>query len=68
MRTRLELDDALVGRAMSLTGHVDIAKIVQEPLTAFVQGESARRLALRGGTEPEFGLPRRRRPELPSAE
>jgi Arc/MetJ family transcription regulator len=68
MRTTLELDDALVARAKSLTGHDDIAKIVQEALTALVQREGARRLALLGGTEPELGLPPRRRPELPSAD
>jgi hypothetical protein len=68
MRTSLKLDDALVVRAKSLTGHDDIAKIVQEALTVFVQRASARRLALLGGTERELRLPRRRRPDLPSAE
>jgi len=61
MRTTLDLDDALVARAKFLTGHDDIAKIVQEALTALVQRESARRLAVLGGTEPELrSTPRRR--------
>jgi Arc/MetJ family transcription regulator len=64
MRTTLDLDDAVVARAKFLTGHDDIAKIVQEALTALVQRESARRLAVLGGTEPELRPPpgRRSRP------
>lgn len=68
MRTTLELDDALVVRAKFLTGNDDIAALVHEALTALVERESARRLARLGGTEPELGLPPRRRPpESPSA-
>jgi Arc/MetJ family transcription regulator len=37
MRTTLELDDALVARAKFVTGHNDIAKIVQEALTVLVE-------------------------------
>jgi Arc/MetJ family transcription regulator len=60
MRTTLELDDALVARARFLTGHDEIAKIVQEALTALLQRESARRLAVLGGIEPELrSTPRR---------
>jgi Arc/MetJ family transcription regulator len=68
MRTTLELDDALVVRANSLTGNEDIAVLVHEALRALVERESARRLARLGGTEPELGLPPRRPPHSPSAE
>ena len=68
MRTTLELDDALVARAKSLTGHDDIAKMMQEALAALVQREGARRLALLGGIEPELRLRLRRRLESPFAE
>src|SRR5215213_11853502 len=67
MRTTLDLDDALVAKAKFLTGHDDIAKIVHEALAALVQRESARRLALRGGTEPILRLAPRRRPRPRSA-
>ena len=68
MRATLELDDALVASAKSLTGNEDIAVLVHEALRALVERESARRLAHRGGTEPELGLPPRRPPDSPSAE
>ena len=48
MRTTLELDDALVARAKFLTGHDDIAKIVQEALAVLIERESGRRLARLG--------------------
>jgi len=67
MHTTLKLDDALVTKAKFLTGHDDIAKIVHEALTALVQRESARRLALQGGIEPELRLAPRRRPRPRSA-
>ncbi len=67
MRTTLEFDDALVVRAKFLAGNDDIAALVHEALTALIERESARRLALLGGTEPELGLPPRRLPDLPPA-
>jgi hypothetical protein len=67
MRTTLDLDDALLARAKFLTGHDDIAVLVHEALTALAERESARRLARLGGTEPELGLPLRRRPRPKSA-
>ena len=66
MRTTLEFDDALVARAKFLTGNDDIATLVHDALTALIERESARRLALLGGSEPELGLPPRRPPESPA--
>jgi len=64
VRTTLELDDKLLVRAKSLTGH-DVAALVDEALTALVERESARRLALLGGTEPDSRPPRLHDDEIP---
>ena len=62
MRTTLALDDALVAKAQALTGLAEKSSLVREALTAFIQRESARRLALLGGSEPALAVPPRRRP------
>jgi hypothetical protein len=67
MRTTLVLDDELVARARFLTGHDDIASLVHKALTVLIERESARRLALLGGTEPILKRPPRRRPKPPLA-
>jgi Arc/MetJ family transcription regulator len=61
MRTTLNLDDALVERAMRLTGIKEKTALVRKALEALVAGESARRLAALGGTMPKLRpIPRRR--------
>jgi Arc/MetJ family transcription regulator len=61
MRTTLALDDDLVARATALTGKVEKTALVREALKALIERESARRLALLGGTEPDAeNAPRRR--------
>jgi Arc/MetJ family transcription regulator len=61
MRTTLALDDDLVARATALTGKVEKSALVREALKALIERESARRLALIGGTEPDIEpAPRRR--------
>jgi len=65
VRTTLELDDELLVRAKSLTGHDDAAALAHEALIALVEFESARRLALLGGTEPDLRTPRRHDDEIP---
>jgi Bacterial antitoxin of type II TA system, VapB len=67
MRLTLEIDVELVARAKFLTGHDDIAALVHEALTVLIERESARRLALLGGTEPKLRRPPRRRPKPPFA-
>ena len=64
MRTTLTLDDELVARAQALTGLKKKSALVREALKALIERESARRLALLGGTEPDLNLAPRRRPEL----
>jgi Arc/MetJ family transcription regulator len=61
MRTTLALDDDLVARATALTGKVEKTALVREALKALIERESARRLALLGGTEPDVETAPRRR-------
>lgn len=61
MRTTLTLDDDLLARAVELTGISEKSALVREALTALIQREAARRLALLGGSEPNLrSIPRRR--------
>lgn len=61
MRTTINLDDALLERAQSLSGVHERSALLREALTALIQRESARRLARLGGSEPELKpIPRRR--------
>lgn len=61
MRTTLALEDALVAKAQALTGLGEKSALVREALKALIERESARRLALLGGTEPDLrDIPRRR--------
>lgn len=60
MRTTLALDDDLVAKAEALTGLSEKAALIREALRALIQRESAKRLALIGGTEPDLqAIPRR---------
>lgn len=61
MRTTLTLDNDLLARAVELTGISEKSALVREALTALIQREAARRLALLGGSEPNLrNIPRRR--------
>ena len=51
MRTTIALDDDLLAKAEALTGVSEKAALVREALRALIQRESAKRLALLGGTE-----------------
>lgn len=61
MRTTITLDDRLLAEAMKLTGLREKTALVREALTALIERESARRLSLLGGTEPEITVAPRRR-------
>ena len=54
MRTTLNLDDELIAKAQAYTGIKEKSALVREALKALIERESARRLALLGGTEPDF--------------
>jgi Arc/MetJ family transcription regulator len=62
MRTTVTLDDALVERAIGLSGVTERGVLLREALTALIERESARRLARLGGSEPGLEVPERRRP------
>jgi len=60
IRTTLSLDDDLLASAQALTGLSEKTALVREALRALVQRESAKRLALLGGSEPQLhDVPRR---------
>ena len=63
MRTTLVLDDDLLALAQEYTGLKEKSAIVREALKALVARESARRLALLGGSAPGMVAPPRRRPK-----
>lgn len=61
MRTTVVLDDELLEEAQELTEIKEKSALLREALTALVQRESARRLALLGGSQPDLeDIPRRR--------
>lgn len=61
MRTTLSLDDELLAKAQALTGLSEKSSLVREALRALIQRESANRLALLGGSEPQLSdIPRRK--------
>ena len=60
MRTTLALDDDLLAKAQALTGVSEKTALIREALRALIQRESAKRLALLGGSEPQLeDAPRR---------
>jgi len=60
MRTTLNIDDQLLAEAQRICGVTEKAALVREGLRALIERESARRLALLGGTEPQLKpIPRR---------
>lgn len=61
MRTTLSLDEDLIAQAQAFTGMKEKSALVREALKALIERESARRLALLGGSEPQLEpIPRRR--------
>ena len=60
MRVTLTVDDALMARAQALTGEKQPSELLRRALQALIEQESARCLALLGGTEPELVSPLRR--------
>jgi Arc/MetJ family transcription regulator len=69
MKTTMILNDALIKRALALTGLTEKTAVVHAGLQALIARESARRLAKLGGTMPDLTLAPRRRsaPNLPSS-
>jgi Arc/MetJ family transcription regulator len=61
MRTTLNIEDNLLEQASRMTGVVEKTALVRLGLEALIARESARRLAVLGGTEKQLEVPRRRR-------
>ncbi|WP_367847981.1 type II toxin-antitoxin system VapB family antitoxin [Rhodoferax sp. WC2427] len=63
MRTNLTLDESLLAQAQKLSGLNEHSALVNEALRALIERESARQLALLGGTVAEVeNVPRRNWP------
>ena len=60
MRTTLNIDDELLGRASKLTGVKEKTSLVRLGLEALISLASARRLARLGGTEKQLRRTKRR--------
>jgi Arc/MetJ family transcription regulator len=61
MRTTINLDDDLLAKAVKLAGPLDRSALVREGLKAFIERESAKRLARLRGTQPQLEVAARRR-------
>lgn len=61
MRTTVTVGDDLVARAAELTGREERSVLIRLGLEALIERESARRLALLGGTDPKAAAAPRQR-------
>ncbi len=61
MRTTISLDDELLEKASELTNIEERTALIREALRALIARESAKRLALLGGSEPKAKAASRRR-------
>lgn len=65
MRTTLNIEDALLEKAVKLTGITEKTSLVRLGLQALIARESAKRLAGLGGSEKTLkAIPRRRSEEI----
>lgn len=64
MRTTLTIDDQLFAKALSLAEPgIEKSELIRECVKAFIQRQTARRLAALGGQAPDIELAPRRREE-----
>lgn len=61
MRTTINIDDKLYEQAVALTGVEEKTALVRESLKALIERESARRLALLGGSDKKASAGARRK-------
>ncbi|MFM2057449.1 MAG: hypothetical protein RLY71_1834 [Pseudomonadota bacterium] len=68
MRTTLTIDDALFAKAVALAEPgIEKSELLKECVKAFIQRQSARRLAALGGQVPDMEQAPRRREETPTS-
>jgi Arc/MetJ family transcription regulator len=65
VRTTINLDDQLLGKAQRITGMKERTALIHAGLRALIERESARRLARLGGSERQLQPVPRRRPKAP---
>jgi Arc/MetJ family transcription regulator len=65
MRTSFNLDEQLLAEAQRISGVKGRTAVIHEGLRALIARESARRLALLGGSEPDLKRIPERRPAAP---
>jgi Arc/MetJ family transcription regulator len=61
LRTTVTLDDELLAKAQAISGLKEKSAIIRQAFEAYIGLESARRLALLGGSEPKLKSIRRRK-------
>lgn len=68
MRTTLTIDDELFAKAVDLAEPgIERSELIRECAKAFIQRQTARRLAALGGQAPDIALAPRRREGAPAA-
>ncbi len=68
MRTTLTIDDELFAKALALAEPgVEKSELIRECVKAFIQRQTARRLAALGGLAPDMEIAPRRREEEPNS-
>ena len=67
-RTTLTIDDELFAKAVALAEPgMERSELLKECVKAFIQRQTARRLAALGGQAPDIELAPRRRDEVPAS-
>ena len=64
MRSTVTLDDDLLDQAHKISGLTERSQLLREALLALLKRESAHRLALLGGTQPQLQAVSRRQSAL----
>lgn len=68
MRTTLTIDDQLFAKAVTLAEPgIEKSELIRECVKAFIQRQTARRLAALGGQAPDVELAPRRREDAPAS-
>lgn len=68
MRTTLTIDDELFAKAVALAAPgMEKSELLRECVKAYIQRQTARRLAALGGQAPDIELAPRRREKTPAA-
>ena len=68
MRTTLTIDDQLFAKAVALAEPgIEKSELIRECVKAFIQRQTARRLAALGGLAPDMEIAPRRREEEPNS-